>query len=362
MSITFEQINTDWFNPDALRLPAYKVGRVNFGNGRSYIRLDENGQPSEFPIKLYTSLTTAINACAPMEQPLLEWYCKHGIEEAGRKLEVAQMYGTLMHLEIGKWLINGEYDFGACEEVVENYLAEHSFYQPECKLWGDKLKKDIAAFTQFYFDYQIRPLGIEYVLLSDRGYGTLIDLVCEMTIQVDGFSDTEVYKSGPRKGQPKECKVDKKIRAIINFKSGRHGFYRSNGLQIEAERQLWEENFPDLPLDAAFNWSPKDWTGGSPTYNFKDWTGEITTEEVEAVMMLADIRYASKAERKQYTSISGVLSILDCGLEGIVKKEGISEYVGRKFGAGQEREFSQQLTREPASTAINKPVSEPLPI
>ena len=41
-----------------------------------------------------------------------------------------------------------------------------------------------------------------------------------------------------RKGEPKETtKVIEKT-AIINFKSGKHGFYRSNGIQIECERQF----------------------------------------------------------------------------------------------------------------------------
>lgn len=364
MSITIETINTDWFNADALRLPSYKVGRVNFGKGRSYIRLNSDGVPCENPLRLYTSLTTAINSCAPMEQPLLEWYCKHGIEEAGRKLEIAQHYGTLMHTEIGKWLMDGQYDFNSCEEVVEYYLSENSFYQPETKEWGDKLRRDIASFCQFFFDYSIKPLGIEYVLLSDKGFGTLIDLVCEMTIQVDGFHPTEVYKSGPRKDQPKECKVDKTIRAIINFKSGRHGFYRSNGIQLEAERQLWEENFPDLPLDAAYNWSPKDWTGATPSYNLKDWTGEISNEEVDAILTLANIRYASKAERKQYTSIGGVLSIADRseGLTGVVKKEGITEFVGRKFGYNVGLSELEPILRGAHTAVVNKPISSPLPI
>ncbi|MGV6945008.1 hypothetical protein [Sphingobacterium kyonggiense] len=345
---------------------------MNFGAGRSYIRLDENGQPSENPIRTYTSLTTAINACAPMEKPLLEWYCKLGMDEAARKLEVAQHYGTLMHLEIGKFLMNGSYDFNELETVIEDYLAEHSYYQPECKDWSNKLKNDLAAFFQFYIDYKVKPLGIEYVLLSQRGYGTLIDLVCNMTIQVDGFDESDPYKSGPRKGQPRECKVDREVRAIINFKSGRHGFYRANGLQIESERQLWEENFPDLPLDAGFNWSPKEWTGSVPTYNLKDWTGEITTEEVEAVMMLADIRYASKAERKMYTSIGGVFSMADSDLSLVVRKEGLSEYVTRKFGGSvpqaEESELKLSETRRPAlsntevsSKTVNEPVSNPLP-
>ncbi len=371
MSITFENINTEWFNDTALRLPSYKVGRVNFGQGRSYIRLNEDGVPVESPLRLYTSLTTAINACAPMEQPLLEWYVKHGLKEANRLLELSQHYGTMMHLEIGKFLINGEYNFDAVETVVDDYLAEHSYYQPDTKEWPEKLRNDLAAFIQFYIDYKILPLGIEYVLLSDRGYGTLIDLVCNMTIQVDSLDYENPYKSGPRKGEPRECKVDKTIRAIINFKSGRHGFYRTNGLQLEAERQLWEENFPDLPLDAACNWSPKEWRGETPTYNFKDWTGDITTAEVDAVMTLADIRYASKAESKTYTTIGGVFSIADRaqGLSGVIRKEGIGEYVGRKFGHAapdmdpivRPAAAKPSTAAKPAAPVINEPTAEPLP-
>lgn len=376
-----EIILPDWFNETALRLPSYKVGRVNFGAGRSYIRLNQDCKPCESPLRLYTSLTTAINACSPMETPLLEWYCKHGTKEAGRLLEIAQEYGTLMHMEIGKLLINMHYDLDSVEEVVENYLSDKSFYHPECREWPEKLRNDICAFIQFFIDYNVVPLGIEYVLLSERGYGTLIDLVCNMTIQVDGLDYENPYKSGPRKGEPRECKVDKEIRAIINFKSGRHGFYRSNGLQLEAERQLWEENFPDLPLDAAYNWSPKEWRGETPTYNLKDWTGEITTAEVEAVMTLADIRYASKAESKVYTTIGGTFSIADRSLSSVIRREGIGEFVGRKFGVAEEtmepiqrggdktqnyveKAYKAAQNVEPLpkkSTVIKEPIADPLP-
>lgn len=351
--MSFEQVNTDWFDKNALRLPDYRVGRVNFGRGRSYIRINSDGS-LEDPLRLYTSLTTAINTCAPMEQPLLEWYCKHGTKEAGRLLEIAQHYGTLLHLEIGKFLIEGVYDFDSCNAIVENYTSEHGFWQPECKDWHDKLKHDMAAFIQFSFDYQIKPLGIEYVLLSNKGFGTLIDLVCDLTIQVQGQSDTEVYKSGPRKGQPKDCKVDKQVRAIINFKSGRHGFYRSNGIQIECERQLWMENFPDLPVDMACNWSPKEWTA-NPGYNFKDWTGTIEQAEVDAILQLAEVRYASKAEDKTYLNINGVVSTQE-SLLAALGKESIQEYCNRKFGSTP-AETPKQMEK------INRVyTSKPLPI
>lgn len=348
--MSFEEVLTEWFDENALRLPNYKVGRVNFGQGRSYIRINQYGS-LESPLKLYTSLTTAINTCSPMEQPLLEWYCKHGVAEAGRLTKVAQMYGTLMHLEIGKFLIERVYDFDTTEEVVEDYTAEHSYWEVECKEWAMKLKADMAAFIQFFFDYKIIPLGIEYVLLSEKGFGTLIDLVCMLTIEVAGDWG-ETYKSGDRKGEVKITKKPIQKRATINFKSGRKGFYRSNGIQIECERQLWEENFPDLPIDMAMNWAPNEWTA-NPGYHIKDWTGDISQEEIDAVLMLAKVRYASKAENKTYLTIKGVVSTQE-SLFASLQRESIEEYCNRKYGNTPDA--------EPVYVATQKVLNEPMEV
>lgn len=300
----FENVPTDWFDADALRLPPYKVGRVSYGFGRSYVKITDGELAT--PFRLYTSLTTAINKCAPMEKPLLEWYMKNGQQEADRLLTMSQHYGTLMHLLVGKFLMDNFINLDLIQEEVEQYTSSKSYWQPECKDWHKKLKYDILSFAQFAIDHKIKPLGIEYVLLSEKyGFGTLIDLVCEMTIKEKGFFG-DTYKSGDKKDQPKESKREKKIRAIVNFKSGRHGFYRSNGIQMQCEKLLWEENFPELPLDAAYNWSPKEWET-SPGYNMKDWADEVTTQEVEAIMQLAQIRFGDKALDKKYINVHGML-------------------------------------------------------
>lgn len=302
-SPSMEVVNTQWFDPEAIRLPDYRVGRINYGYGRSYLRINNDGS-LESPFRLYTSLTTAINSCAPMERPLLSWYCKLGEAEADRYLKMSQHYGTLMHLLIGDFLQTTTFDFEEVEDRVNDYLGEQRYWQPECAEWGNKLKYDVAAFIQFTIDCKVKPLGIEYVLLSkERSYGTLIDLVCKMTISEKGFHG-EVYKTGPRAGEPKETKQEREVTAVINFKSGRHAFWRSNGIQMLCEKMLWEENFPDIPVDVALNWSPKDWDT-TPSYNMKDWVGEITQAEVDAVLSLADIRYGQKAVNKKYVSIGG---------------------------------------------------------
>lgn len=351
--MNYEVVNTDWFAPDALRLPEYKVGRVSYGKGRSYIKINEDGS-LESPFRLYTSLTTAINTCAPTETALLEWYVKHGMTEANRLLVVSQHYGTLMHLLFGKFLMENSFDLSTLNEEVESYTSTHNFWEVECKDWTDKLKYDIVAFVQFCQDYKVVPLGIEYVLLSERGFGTLIDLVCKMTITVDGFDENDPYKSGPRKGHPRECKVEKQIRAIINFKSGRHQFYRSNGIQAIAEKELFEENFPDIVLDAAYNWSPKDWTS-TPSYNLKDWDGEINPEEVDAVLKLAEIRFAQKAINKRYLNIYGTIHKND-PVSGVIHMESVEDFVSRKYGN------TPGVVRMPARKQEVKITPDPVPL
>lgn len=329
MITNLELLSPDWFDQSAIRLPDYKVGRVSFGSGRSYVRIKDD--KLEEPFRIYTSLTTAISTCAPMERPLLEWYAKLGLDEADRMLKLAQHYGSLLHLRIGQYLITGMINFDMLGTDVQQYTSIHDYWQPECRDWELKLKYDLMAFAVFCNEYQVKPLGIEYVLLSEEyGFGTLIDLVCEMTIKEKGFWG-EKYKSGKQKGQPKESSKNTKIRAIINFKSGRHGFYRSNGIQMVAEKLLWEENFPDMPLDAAFNWSPKEWES-SPGYNIKNWMDEIPLEEVRAIMSLAKIRFSDKAMNKKYLSISGI-HYKDKDVNLCLSQSTVQEYCLEKFTA-----------------------------
>ncbi len=326
MNTSFEIVPTQWFDELAIRLPNYKVGRVNYGYGRSYVRLLDG--ELEQPFRLYTSLTTAINQCAPMERPLLEWYCKLGLAEADRQLKLSQHYGTLMHMLIGEYLINNFLDLDDVQNKVDTYLSEKSFYDADTDGWTNKLQYDLVAFIHFAQECNIEPLGIEYVLLSDKGFGTLIDLVCKLDIEEKSFH-SEVYKTGPQAGQPKETKKIIRKTAVINFKSGRHAFYRSNGLQIECEKQLWEENFPDVKIDCAMNWSPKEWII-SPDYNLKDWSGEITQDEVDAILKLAQIRFGDKAVNKKYISIAGMAISTHPVIEN-VKQKSSEQYCKEKY-------------------------------
>ena len=118
----------------------------------------------------------------------------------------------------------------------------------------------------------------------------------------------EVYKSGDNKGKPKTTSQNVRKTVLINMKSGRHGFYENNGLQCEAEKQLFEENFPDIKIDATMNWAPSDWRGiDSDKYKTKDWSGLIDEREIDCMFKLAEVKFRDKMENKERISIFGQL-------------------------------------------------------
>lgn len=354
-----EFVPTEWFDENAIKLPNYKVGRVNFGQGRSYIKIDQDGGLAQ-PFRLYTSLTTSIAQSMPTPKALEDWKFSLGKKEADRQMKVRAHFGTMMHLEIGKFIMEGVYDLDKCDEVVENYTSDHNFWDNDCTLWAHELKEDMLSFVQFYNDYEIVPLGLEYVLLSDsRGFGTPIDLVCYMTVDEKGEWG-EVYKSGERKGEPKITSKRVKKRAIINFKSGRKGFYETHGIQMECEKLLWDENFPESPIDIAMNWAPADWKT-TPSYKVKEWQGTTSQAEINAILVLAQIRYQAKAEKRQYMSMSGVISTAD-SVAGALQFEDVEDFCNRKFGNTPNKKRAYKATEAKQAQSPKSFTSSALPI
>ena len=357
--MTVEFVPTEWFDENAIKLPNYKVGRVNFGQGRSYIKIDQDGTLAQ-PFRLYTSLTTSIAQSMPTPKALEDWKFSLGKKEADRQMKVRAHFGTMMHIEIGKFIMEGVYDLDKCDEVVENYTSDNNFWDNDCTLWAHELKEDMLAFVQFYNDYEIVPLGLEYVLLSDsRGFGTPIDLVCYMTVTEKGYWG-EVYKSGDRKGEPKETAKRIKKRAIINFKSGRKGFYETHGIQMECEKLLWDENFPESPIDIAMNWAPADWKT-TPGYKTKEWQGTTSQAEINAILVLAQIRYQAKAEKRQYMNISGVISTAD-SVAGALQFEDVEDFCNRKFGNTPNKKRKHKATEAKQAALPKTFTSSAIPI
>jgi hypothetical protein len=307
-NLNFELVDTFYRHESIVERPT--IYRVNTGAGRLYYKF-ESGVPV-----FYLSLTTLIKAVLPTEEHLIKWIADMGFEESKQYAKERADYGTAMHILCAELLRNGVVNL---DQVEQTY--------PE---WAGDLKHDLIAFARFVKEKNVKPLALEIVLVSRRGYGTAIDIVCEMDDLVK--ASVGVYKTGPRKGQPKEGKVTQRITGIVNLKSGRKGFHADNELQLEFERFLWNENYPEHAVHKIFNWAPKQ-PAGYPNYSLVDQTGKVDPHDFKAYLMLIETKLKRKKPvMKLYPTT------LSLGELPEVKTVSLDEYVIRRHSAQSEEE------------------------
>ncbi len=314
IGITSEKLSALFFNSKKLKKQPEPVYRLDNNGYRYYYRF-ENGEPV-----FYTSVTTMLREQMPTPLSLKKWVSDMGWEESIIEMNERAKYGTFLHAECGELLTLGKYNLDKMDDKLDNYIKKEKLPLGKI-LWSEDLKRDILSFAQFMKDVNLEPLAIELILWHPLdGYAGAIDLVCEMDIEEKGFFGDN-YLSGVNKGQPKETRRTKRIKAIIDLKSGRKGFYASGELQLHAYKEMWNIHFPDMKIEKVFNWSPKEWRN-SPTYNLKDQTGSIHASKLPDYVSLAKKDEDNKDVR--VTLISGIIDVLkgmDKNLEEVTLKE-----------------------------------------
>ncbi len=286
--LSIEELKATFFDEDALLTQPAPIYRLKSKGQRYYYDWGIDGEP-----RFFVSVTTMIKNTMPTSPQLIKWIADKGYEESQEFAEERANYGTFMHIQIGELLINGTYDLDKLKEKLKAYIEEQKLPSSLIE-WEDDLKKDILAFAQFMIDHDVKPLAVEIILTNpEDGYAGAIDLICEMTDEEKGYFG-EVYKSGPRAGQPKETKQEKRFRAVVDFKSGRKGFYPEHEIQVHAYKKMWNLNFDQYPLEKVYNWSPKDWKGKTPTYNLKDQTNSKQALKLPYLTELASIERESR--------------------------------------------------------------------
>lgn len=319
--MTAEQMQSIFFDENALVEQPEPIYRINGKGNRYYYKFDAEQNP-----EFFVSVTTLIKQTMPTSPHLVKWIAEMGLDESSNYTQERADYGTFMHMEIATLLITRKYDTTKTKERLKAFIEENKlpsdFINHE-----EEIKKDLMAFAQFMIDHKVKPLAIEIVLNHKTdGYAGAIDLVCQMEIEVKGFFG-EVYKSGPRKGEPKESKKWITVIAIVDFKSGRKGFYESHEVQLQGYREMWDCWFPNKPVDRLFNWSPKDWRGKKPTYNLKDQTDSKSRNKLPYLVELA--RIENNSANRSVTMIDGVIDI-DKGIDSNLTEMTLSELVKKK--------------------------------
>jgi len=240
-----------FFDELALVSPSYRLHRMDSNGGRYYYTLDEN-----LSAKFYPSITHLIGKTLPMSEGLIRWKANMGVDEAERYMEERAEYGTALHV--------------AAEELFRYRSIDFNSIQirPE---WQEDIRKDLLSLAAFIRDHNVTPLAIEVMLKSEMGFACTVDLVCKMDVGTGvngGITQTDLKKGT----------IDR-ITAIVDFKSGKKGFYESHEIQLEACKIAWNENKLGIPVDRVFNWSPKDWQK-EPTYTLKEQTASRSAKKL----------------------------------------------------------------------------------
>ena len=271
---------TAMFFDGALIEPPYKVWQLNSKGHRYYYKFDDNGTPEFYP-----SVTTILSQTMPQSPFLIKWIADKGIDEAERYKAERAAYGTFMHAQFEELIINRVYDFDGLKAKLEDYIDNNKL-PSDFIYYADDLKKDVLAFAQFVLDYDVKPLAVEIALVHPvYNYAGMIDLPCTMLAK-PGSKDY--------------------INAIVDFKSGRKGFYEEAEIQLHLYKMMWNENFPDVPIERVFNFSPKDWRK-KPTYNLKDQTDSPNAKKIPYLLELAAIE--DEKRDNTFTAVSGEISL-----------------------------------------------------
>jgi hypothetical protein len=316
--MTVEEIRSLYFDANALREPPYRVFQLNGDGHRYYYRFNDAGEPEFYP-----SVTTLLKQVMPTPPALLDWMIANGKDGATEKRDLAAAYGTFMHIQFETLIINRRYDFDNVPAVLLSYMERENLPEKVFAEWLPKIRKDVLSFAQFARDYSVVPLAVEIGLVHPKfRYAGCVDLPCIMT----------------------DPKTGSRYTAIVDFKSGRKGFYEEHELQLHLYREMWNENYPDMPVARVFNFSPKDWRT-KPTYNLKDQTESVNAKKLPYLLALATIE--DEKRDNTFTIVRGVLDLDNGKIADNILSLSLAELIKAKA--------SEKETPEQAGTAPEKP-------
>lgn len=317
--MTVEQMQALFFN-NALIEPPYKVWQLNSKGHRYYYRYNEAGEPEFYP-----SVTTILSQTLPKSPFLVEWIASKGMEEAERYKAERAAYGTFMHAQFEELLINRAYNLDALKGKLKDYI-DFNKLPDNFIYYADDLKKDVLAFAQFVIDYDVKPIAVEIALVHPLlGYAGMIDCPCTMLKKPGG---------------------DERINAIVDFKSGRKGFYEDCEIQLHMYRDMWNYNFEKFQIDRVFNFSPKDWRK-KPTYNLKDQTDSPNAAKIPALLQIAGIENDKK--ENIFTSVSGAILLneqtnLMANITTLTLSELVKNKAPKEEQPGEEIKVKEQIS------------------
>lgn len=268
--ITLEEVKAAYFDKDAIITTPTKVYKFEHPAAKFYFTYDMD----EFKPNFFISVSSVLDSQVPMAKEIIEMMVKMGKNAFDEHVRERKMYGMIMDRTFKNLLIKKEVDLMEVPQIVSDFMVEHSLsYNQEW--WTEELRKDILSFGNWVYDYNVKPLSIGQLLVSENlGIGGEIDLVCMMNDK--GYTDKTPEL------------MRKRVIRIVDFKSGKKGFYDTNILQLGYYKEVWNENFPEYPCDSIANWGGKNWRSEA-NYEFKVHDSNPVLAKCEYYLELAKI-------------------------------------------------------------------------
>ena len=294
------------FIDPSMRKPKTDIYRID-GKGFRYYYNFVGGEPV-----FYRGVTSIISNTRRRGRGLDIILVERGWDSFYSFLRERGHYGTWMHMNWNQYLIEGSISTAEAD-LDESLRAYSEKYRFAGYADGKKAEKfildmshDLNAFRAWVDDHRVKPLLIEQPLVHKDGYAGCLDLLCELTVEEKGYWG-EVYKSGPRQGQEKESKKAVNVIAVVDYKSGRSGFFDDYEIQLDFYRNLVNENYPDIKVDRLYDLSPKKPDPGHkspPGYNFSDQTNTLAQGESKYLLEIIKIydKYNKPGDMFQYNS------------------------------------------------------------
>lgn len=302
--ITAEQIKAVFFDQNALREPSYKLCQLNARGQRFYYIANDEG------VELYPSVTTILKKVMPENTFLTAWRLDLGKEASDAYTMDRARFGSFVHGQLQSLLITRSYNLDTLQESLAKYAErEHlpiSFVEEHL----EEAKCDMLSFAKWMKEYDVRPLAVEIALYHPiLKYAGMLDCICSM----------RKYPIGDKHG-------DERVVAIVDFKTTTKDFRDEHAIQLGLYRDMWNIEFPDVPITEIANVSPKAWWNTAKkavSYNF-EWQTE--NEVLRQIPYLLELYKLLPSETKKVAICSGTIN-LDEDIERNVSVLTIEELV-----------------------------------
>lgn len=327
-----------FFNKQALREPSIRLYQLNTKGTRYYYYFDSDGVARFMP-----SVTTVLRNTMPENVFLTDWKIGLGKDKAEAYTAERAAYGTFYHICIERLIINRSYNLDELKTELAKYIEREQLPSSFIN-YAESLKRDLLAFAQWMYDYDIMPYAVEISLFSkEYGFAGMVDLVAnirkyprsdekkareklaEETVKAKG-DEAKLAKLGDKLAEINQ-KFAERENAIIDFKSGKKGFYEEYEIQLGMYRMMWENWYPEVKIDALYNIAPKEWRK-TPTYNFKCQTDSPSIAKIPALLELFSL---ADKEEKEVTLVGGNIDMEEFNpIEKCVNVVSLAELVKEK--------------------------------